>query len=47
MADPEATEPEDWEEEEDGVWEAPLISNPKVRLAREIRHVVSHLARLD
>merc|ERR1712146_383049 len=28
IPDPEASEPEDWEEEEDGIWEAPLIENP-------------------
>merc|ERR1712118_84139 len=28
IADPTATKPEDWDDEDDGVWEAPLISNP-------------------
>lgn len=31
VEDPEATKPEDWDDEEDGAWEAPLVSNPKVR----------------
>lgn len=30
VADPEASKPEDWDEEEDGEWEAPLVPNPKV-----------------
>ena len=25
-----ATKPEDWDDEEDGDWEAPKIANPKV-----------------
>jgi len=29
VADPEAKQPEDWDEAEDGKWEAPMISNPK------------------
>jgi calreticulin len=29
VADPEAKQPEDWDESEDGKWEAPMISNPK------------------
>jgi len=28
VSDPEATRPEDWDEEEDGKWEAPTIPNP-------------------
>merc|ERR1712072_1614221 len=28
IADPEATKPDDWDEEDDGEWEAPMISNP-------------------
>lgn len=28
IADPSAVKPEDWEDEEDGEWEAPLIENP-------------------
>jgi Calreticulin family len=27
--DPDAKQPEDWDEEEDGEWEPPLISNPE------------------
>jgi calnexin len=30
VADPEATQPEDWDQEQDGDWEAPQIANPKV-----------------
>lgn len=29
----EATQPEDWDEEEDGEWEAPQIPNPKCKEA--------------
>ncbi len=29
VADPEAAEPDDWDEEEDGAWEAPVVFNPK------------------
>jgi calreticulin len=29
IADPEAKQPEDWDADEDGKWEAPMISNPK------------------
>jgi len=29
VADPEAVKPEDWDDEEDGEWEAPIIENPK------------------
>lgn len=30
VPDPEAAVPEDWDEEEDGAWEAPMVYNPKV-----------------
>ena len=26
--DPEATKPDDWDDEEDGEWEAPMVDNP-------------------
>merc|ERR1712070_1065751 len=29
VPDPDATMPEDWDEEDDGEWEAPLIDNPE------------------
>ena len=29
MADPSAKQPSDWDEDEDGEWEAPLVPNPK------------------
>merc|ERR1712054_518852 len=28
IADPEATKPDDWDDEDDGEWEAPMIDNP-------------------
>merc|ERR1712124_171035 len=28
IADPDATKPEDWDDEDDGEWEAPMIDNP-------------------
>lgn len=31
VRDPEAKVPEEWDEEEDGVYEAPMISNPKYK----------------
>jgi hypothetical protein len=31
VADPEAVKPADWDDEEDGDWEAPLVPNPEVR----------------
>merc|ERR1712164_67478 len=31
IADPEAEQPEDWDVEEDGVWEPPQISNPEYK----------------
>jgi len=31
IADAEATKPEDWDDEEDGEWEAPLIDNPNYK----------------
>lgn len=30
VADPEASQPEDWDVEEDGEWEAPMVPNPQV-----------------
>ncbi|CAI9780227.1 unnamed protein product [Fraxinus pennsylvanica] len=33
ILDPEATKPEDWDDEEDGEWEAPKIDNPKCEKA--------------
>jgi hypothetical protein len=36
VADPEAAEPEDWDEEEDGAWEAPMVFNPKVRCVQHM-----------
>lgn len=29
IPDPEAAAPANWDDEEDGVWEAPLVPNPK------------------
>ena len=29
IADPKAKRPADWDDEEDGEWEAPMIENPK------------------
>ena len=26
-----AKKPDDWDDEEDGEWEAPIVTNPKVR----------------
>ncbi len=31
IPDPDATQPEDWNEEDDGEWEAPLIENPSFK----------------
>jgi len=31
IPDPDAKKPDDWDEDEDGAWEAPLISNPKCK----------------
>jgi len=31
IADPEAEKPEDWDDEADGAWEAPLIANPEYK----------------
>jgi len=31
IVDPEATKPEDWDDELDGEWEAPTISNPEFK----------------
>jgi calreticulin len=31
IADPEASAPDDWDEEDDGEWEAPMIDNPEYR----------------
>ena len=33
VPDPEARMPEDWDEEEDGEWEAPMIENPRCQEA--------------
>lgn len=30
VRDPEAEKPSDWDEEEDGEWEAPMVPNAKV-----------------
>jgi len=32
IADPESKKPEDWDEEEDGEWEAPVIDNPECKI---------------
>jgi len=31
IADPEAEKPEDWDDEDDGEWEAPMIENPEFK----------------
>merc|ERR1712216_990884 len=31
IPDPEAEQPEDWDTEEDGEWEAPMIDNPEYK----------------
>jgi calreticulin len=28
IADPEAAKPEDWDDEDDGEWEPPMVDNP-------------------
>ena len=37
IPDPEATKPEDWDDDTDGEWEPPMISNPEYKVG-----VVSH-----
>ena len=32
MADPDATKPEDWDDEMDGEWEPPMIDNPDFKV---------------
>merc|ERR1711871_88813 len=31
IPDPEASKPDDWDDEDDGEWEAPMIDNPKFK----------------
>jgi calreticulin len=31
LADPEAEKPDDWDDEDDGEWEAPMIDNPEFK----------------
>ena len=31
IADPDATKPEDWDDEMDGEWEPPMIDNPEYK----------------
>merc|ERR1712060_847410 len=31
IPDPDATKPDDWDDEDDGEWEAPLIDNPEFK----------------
>ena len=33
VADPNAAPPDEWDEEDDGVWEPPLIANPLCKTA--------------
>ena len=33
IPDPDAEKPDDWDEEMDGDWEAPLIDNPECKAA--------------
>ena len=35
IPDPAAKKPEDWDEDEDGPWEAPLIENPQCKVCGE------------
>jgi len=32
VPDPAATKPADWDDEEDGDWEAPIVANPKCKV---------------
>jgi calreticulin len=32
VADPDATKPEDWDDEMDGEWEPPMIDNPDYKV---------------
>ena len=32
IADPDATKPEDWDDEMDGEWEPPMIDNPEYKV---------------
>ncbi len=34
IPDKEAKKPEDWDDEEDGAWEPPMISNPEYKVGR-------------
>ncbi len=39
IADPEATQPEEWDEEEDGAWEAPQLPNPEFKGPWAPKHI--------
>jgi len=34
VPDPNATKPATWDDEEDGVWEAPLVDNPACKVGK-------------
>ena len=39
IADPDATKPEDWDDEMDGEWEPPMIDNPEYKGEWKPRYV--------
>jgi len=39
IADPKATKPDDWDEESDGAWEAPQITNPEYKGAWKAKRI--------
>lgn len=44
IPDPDAKKPDDWDEEMDGEWEPPMVTNPdyKVAMAQDLQPVISY-----
>lgn len=46
IPDPDAKKPDDWDDEMDGEWEPPMVTNPDYKVNRDsLQHVV-HIVQL-
>ena len=42
IADPDATKPEDWDDDTDGEWEPPMITNPEFKVPLNLLLIMTY-----
>ena len=40
VQDPDATKPDDWDDDTDGEWEAPMVPNPDYQVGRAAEQII-------